>query len=215
MSSPGSSKKPNAGPSKKKHPKRSSGPSSVASGPSFDQTHAAPLPKTTAKTKTKTLSRPYRLRRSAVHGSGLFAFRKIAKGEQIIEYLGERISHEEADRRHEDKADDDNHTFLFTIDEKTVVDAGVDGNDARFINHSCDPNCEVVIARGHLVVEAVRAIRPGEELAYDYYLNRAPEDPPDVEQIYACRCGAGSCRGTMLEPPRKPRAERLSARAKS
>lgn len=136
-------------------------------------------------------------------GRGLFATRAIAKGERIIEYSGERISHEEADRRHENKASDDNHTFLFTIDAKTVIDGGVHGNDSRFINHSCDPNCEVVIADGVLVVEAVRNVRAGDELAYEYNLNRAPEDPPDVEQIYACRCGAAACRGTMLVPSRR------------
>jgi SET domain-containing protein len=165
------------------------------------------------KTKQKTPSRPasatqdlgpaFRLRRSRVHGRGVFAARTIAKGERIIEYIGERISHEEADRRHEDKAIDDNHTFLFTIDAKTVVDAGVGGNEARFINHSCDPNCKVVAIGGRIFIKALRTIARGEELAYDYKLNRAPEDPPDIERIFACRCGAPSCRGTMLAAPKK------------
>ena len=138
---------------------------------------------------------------------GVFATRDIAKGEQFIEYVGERISHEEADRRHADKAPDDNHTFLFTIDAETVIDAGVQGNDSRFINHSCDPNCEVIIADGRPVVEALRRIPRGEELAYDYNLTRAPEDSPEVELIFACRCGSPICRGTMLAPPRKPKTE--------
>lgn len=173
------------------------------------------MPKTNAKKKTKTTSAPsrarsapspaHRLRRSPVHGTGVFATRAIAKGEQIIEYVGERISHEEADRRHADKSDDDNHTFLFTIDAKTVIDAGVGGNDARFINHSCDPNCEVVLDDGRPLVEALRAIPSGEELAYDYNLTRAEEDAPEVEKIFACRCGTASCRGTMLAPPKKPK----------
>jgi uncharacterized protein len=147
----------------------------------------------------------YQLRRSPVDGKGLFAARPIAKRETIIEYAGERISHEEADRRHESKAKDDNHTFLFTIDAKTVVDGGVHGNDARFINHSCDPNCEVVAADGVLLVQAVRNVRQGEELAYEYNLNRAPDDPPEIEQLYACRCGAATCRGTMLAPHKTPK----------
>jgi SET domain-containing protein len=173
------------------------------------------------KTKTKTTTRSkqpaplYRLRRSTVHGSGLFAARKIAKGEEIIEYLGQRISHKEADRRHATKADDDNHTFLFTIDAKTVVDAGVDGNDARFINHSCEPNCEVVIDDGRLLVESIRTIQPGEELAYDYYLTRAPDDSLDIEKIFACRCGAATCRGTMLAPRKKPKTAAAKAKAKA
>lgn len=127
------------------------------------------------------------------------------KGERILEYLGERISHEEADRRHADKAEDDNHTFLFTIDDKTVIDAGVDGNDARFINHACDPNCEVILVGKRLHVEAVRALQQGEELAYDYNLTRTPEDSPEDERLFACRCGGATCRGTMLTPPKKPK----------
>jgi uncharacterized protein len=153
----------------------------------------------------------YRLRRSTVHGTGLFATRTIAKGERFIEYVGQRISHEEAELRHADKAPDDNHTFLFTIDAKTVVDAGVGGNASRFINHSCDPNCEVVLADGRPLVEALRTVRRGEELAYDYNLTRSPEDTPEVERIFGCRCGAATCRGTMLAPKRKkprPRTKR-------
>jgi uncharacterized protein len=170
------------------------------------------MPKTKMKTKTKSApprsrssQKPaYRLRRSLVHGIGLFATREIAKRASILEYVGERISHEEADRRHANKAADDSHTFLFTIDAKTVIDAGVRGNDARFINHSCDPNCEVILEDGRLFVEAVRTIHPGEELAYDYNITRAPEDPPEVERVFACRCGVAACRGTMLAPRNKP-----------
>lgn len=154
-------------------------------------------------------SRPlaYRLRRSPVHGSGLFATRTIPKGEMIIEYVGERISHDEADRRHADKAIDDNHTWLFTIDAKIVIDAGVGGNDSRFINHSCDPNCEVIVVDGRPMVEAIRTVNQGEELAYDYNLTRAPEDSFEVEKLFSCRCGAATCRGTMLAPPKKPKVE--------
>jgi SET domain-containing protein len=161
------------------------------------------------KTKSTSRSRPklpYRVHRSPVHGTGLFATRAIRKGTQIIEYVGERITHDEADRRHALKGPDDNHTFLFTIDKKTVIDAGVDGNAARFANHSCDPNCEVIIDDGRLFIEAVRSIKAGEELAYDYNITRSPEDPPEVDQVFGCRCGAATCRGTMLAPPRQPKA---------
>jgi uncharacterized protein len=143
---------------------------------------------------------PYRLRRSRIHGSGVFATRPIKKGARIIEYIGERISHAEADRRHALKDADDNHTFLFTIDKNIVIDAGVGGNVARFINHSCDPNCEVIIEDGRIFVESIGAILPGDELAYDYNIGRSPDDPPEMEQIFGCRCGAATCRGTMLAP---------------
>jgi SET domain-containing protein len=145
----------------------------------------------------------FKVRRSRVHGRGAFAARRIRKGTRIVEYLGERVSHEEADRRYEDHGSRDSHTFLFIVDARTVIDAGVGGNEARFINHSCNPNCETVMEGKRVFIEAVRAIQPGEELNYDYQLGRAPDDPPDVDAIYACRCGEANCRGTMLWPPKK------------
>lgn len=140
------------------------------------------------------------VRRSAVHGRGVFTLRRIRKGTRIIEYLGERVSHQEADRRYDHKRVDDNHTFLFIVDRRTVVDAGRCGNEARFINHSCSPNCESVIERGHIYIEAMRTIQPGEELNYDYRIARDRTDPPNIDAIFACRCGAEVCRGSMLWP---------------
>ncbi len=147
---------------------------------------------------------PFRVRRSKVHGLGVFATRAIKKGQRIVEYLGDRISHKEADRRYDGKEENDNHTFLFSVDRGLVIDAGVNGNDARYINHSCDPNCESVIENRRVFVDAVRDIKPGEELTYDYQIGRERGDPPNVDEIYACRCGAKSCRGTMLWPPKRP-----------
>jgi len=141
------------------------------------------------------------VRASPLHGLGVFASRRIPKGTRIIEYLGERVSHAEADRRYEDKDSSDAHTFLFIVDERTVIDAGVGGNEARFINHACDPNCESVIENRRVFIEAVRAIEPGAELTYDYQIQREPDDPPDVDAIFACRCGSKRCRGSMLWPP--------------
>ena len=84
-----------------------------------------------------------------------------------------------------------------------MIDAGVDGNEARFINHSCEPNCESVIENRRVFIEALRTIEPGEELTYDYQIEREPDDPPDIDEIFACRCGFERCRGTMLWPPRR------------
>jgi hypothetical protein len=148
----------------------------------------------------------FEVRRSPVHGLGAFALRRIRKGTRVIEYLGERVTHQEADRRYQDKDESDSHTFLFIVDSRTVLDGGVDGNDSRFINHSCDPNCESVIEAKRVFIKAVRTIRPGEELSYDYQLGRHADDPADVDEIYACRCGHDNCRGTMLWPPKKPAA---------
>jgi SET domain-containing protein len=152
-----------------------------------------------------------------VHGRGVFALRRIRKGTRIIEYVGDRISHEEADTRYEVKDPWDNHTFLYIVDKKTVIDAGVGGNEARFINHSCDGNCETIIEAKRLYIEARRTIQPGEELNYDYQIQRERSDPPNVDEVYACRCGSASCRGSMLWPPkRKVRAARKrKAKAKA
>jgi SET domain-containing protein len=151
--------------------------------------------------KPRAKPRPlFEVRHSPIHGHGVFALRRIRKGTTITEYLGDRVSHAEADARYENKAPDDNHTFLFTVDSKIVIDGGVGGNDARYINHACDPNCESATAGKRVFIEAIRTIQPGEELAYDYQIQRDPDDPPDVDEIFACRCGSPRCRGSMLEP---------------
>jgi len=148
---------------------------------------------------------PIEVRNSPVHGSGVFALRKIRKGSTIIEYLGDRVTHEEVDERYADKLETDSHTFLFTVNSKIVIDAGSNGNDARFINHSCDPNCESTIKKKRVFIEAIRTIQPGEELSYDYAIGRDDDDAANVDEIFACRCGAANCRGSMLEPRKKPR----------
>src|SRR6202453_799016 len=148
------------------------------------------------------------VRNSPIHGSGVFALRRIRKGTTIVEYLGDRVSHEEVDERYADKLETDSHTFLFTVDSKLVIDAGRNGNEARFINHACDPNCESTIKNKRVFIEAVRTIQPGEELNYDYAIGRDSDDAPNVDEVFACRCGAANCRGSMLEPPKKPRVRR-------
>ena len=142
------------------------------------------------------------VRNSALHGLGVFALERIPRGTRILEYLGERVSHREADRRYDGKDPRDNHTFLFIVDTRTVIDAGIDGNEARFVNHACNPNCESVIERRRVFIDALRDIEPGEELTYDYQIQREADDPPDIDQVFACRCGARGCRGTMLWPER-------------
>ena len=146
----------------------------------------------------------YTVRRSNVHGYGGFATRDIKKRERITEYLGDRITHAQADKRYEDHDENDNHTFLFIVDKRTVIDAGIGGNNARFINHKCDPNCESEIEKGRVFIFAIRNIRKGEELGYDYQIGREKDDPENVDEIYACRCGSPKCRGTMLWPAKRP-----------
>lgn len=153
------------------------------------------------------------VRNSPLHGLGVFATRAIKKGTRVIEYIGERVSHGEADRRYETKDDTDNHTFLFSVDRGVVIDAGVQGNDARYFNHSCDPNCESVIEDRRVFIESIKDIEPGDEMTYDYQIGRERDDPPNIDEIYACRCGAKECRGTMLWPTKRP--GRAKARKKA
>ena len=154
----------------------------------------------------------FEVRASALHGFGVFAVRRIPKGTRIIEYVGERVSHAEADRRYQHKDVGDAHTFLFIVDQQTVIDAGVDGNEARFVNHGCEPNCESVIEKSQVFIEALRPIEAGEELTYDYQIQREADDPPDIDAIFACRCGSARCRGSMLWPPRRTAARRRTLR---
>jgi hypothetical protein len=155
------------------------------------------------------------VRHSKVHGYGCFARRFIPEGTRIIEYLGERISHKEADRRYEGADVNDNHTFLFIASSKVVIDATRGGNESRFINHSCDGNCESEIENSRVFIDATRDIEKGAELGYDYQIGRDRNDPPNVDEIYACRCGSPKCRGSMLWPPLKEFRKRQAARRRA
>jgi len=142
----------------------------------------------------------FELRTSKIQGTGAFAKRTIKKGTRIIEYLGQRISWRTADKRYDDEKMGRHHTFLFTVDDKTVIDAAVNGNDARFINHSCDPNCEAITDRKRIFIDAKKTIPAGTELVYDYQYERSDDHTPEDEKFYQCRCGSPKCRGTILAP---------------
>ena len=155
---------------------------------------------------------PFELRPSPIAGVGAFATRPIKKGTRIIEYTGERIGNAEADRRYDEDKMRNHHTFLFTLNRQTVVDAAVGGNEARFINHSCAPNCEAVIVDGkRIYIEAIKDIPAGAELVYDYQYERTDDHTAEDEQFYACRCGAPECRGTILAPKKKKKSTKKRA----
>ena len=158
----------------------------------------------------------YVVRQSAIHGRGVFAARYIRKGTKIVEYTGERISNREADRRYDDTRMKSHHTFLFTLDTRTVIDGAISagGSDASYINHSCDPNCEAVITGKKIFIHALRGIEPGTELAYDYQYERTGENDDELEKFYVCRCGARNCRGTIMKPPAKHRRRRKGSPSK-
>ena len=153
--------------------------------------------------------RRIQVRKSGVHGKGVFALQPIAKGQRLIEYVGEIITWPEALERHPHDPDDPNHTFYFHIDEDHVIDANVGGNASRWINHACDPNCraeEVDDPAGlrptRVFIEALRDLQPGEELFYDYGLVIDSRLTPKLKREYECRCGSPDCRRTMLAPRR-------------
>ncbi|MBI3804707.1 MAG: SET domain-containing protein-lysine N-methyltransferase [Nitrospirae bacterium] len=153
------------------------------------------------KRSPRQRTRPwFEVRTSPIHGSGAFAVRPIPKGTRLIEYTGERITHEAADARYNDYEMERHHTFLFSVDDQTVIDATHEGNDARYFNHACDPNCESVNEDGRIFIDAIRDIAAGEELFFDYAYERDGEEDAEDERRYACHCGAATCRKTILAP---------------
>ena len=145
---------------------------------------------------------PFEIRDSPIHGSGAFATRHIPAGTRLIEYRGERLTPAEADERYPDVPGERHHTYLFSIDDDVVIDAAVDGNEARFINHSCGPNCDAVIDDVRIWIETIRDVEPGEELAYDYAYTLEERHTPAAKRRYPCTCGAPECRGTILAKKR-------------
>ena len=148
-------------------------------------------------------SRRIQVRKSGVHGKGMFALQAIAAGTRLIEYTGERIDWDVAMDRHPHDPSQPNHTFYFSLDDGRVIDANVGGNASRWINHSCDPNCEADETDGRVFIQALRDLQPGEELFYDYGLVIDERYTPKLKKEYECRCGAPNCRRTMLAPKRR------------
>ena len=140
------------------------------------------------------------VRRSGVHGKGVFALQDIAEGETLIEYVGEVISWDEAQDRHPHDPEDPNHTFYFHVNEDRVIDALFGGNSSRWINHSCDPNCEADEDNDRIFIKAIRNIAAGEELNYDYGLIIDEPYTKKLKAEYPCWCGSANCRGTLLSP---------------
>lgn len=165
-------------------------------------TDASPLPGPSTARGRKT-----EVRQSSVHGKGVFAKRDLHKGELIFEYKGELITWEEALRRHPHDPSQPNHTFYFHIDDGHVIDGGRKGNSARWINHSCRPNCEAEQDGQRVFVYARKAIPAGRELFYDYGLILDEPYTKALKKEFACHCGSKHCRGTMLAPKPKKAAK--------
>ncbi len=151
-------------------------------------------------------------RRSPIHGNGVFAASAIARGEEIIQYKGRLLTHAEADERYGDGGET-GHTFLFTLNDRYIIDANQGGNSARWINHSCAPNCRALVEesasgdprRDKVVIETIRAIKPGEELTYDYGIVLEVPHTARLKKLWRCLCGSPRCTGTLLKPKSKPK----------
>jgi SET domain-containing protein len=158
------------------------------------------------KSEPRSGVRRTQVRRSGVHGRGVFAMCSVAAGERILQYTGEIISWEEALRRHPHDPAQPTHTFYFHIDDAHVIDGKHGGNSSRWINHSCEPNCDSEIVGQRVFIRALRDLRPGEELSFDYRLTIEGRRTQRLERDYACHCGSANCRGTMLAPRRRASA---------
>jgi len=147
----------------------------------------------------------FAVRNSPIHGRGVFATRNIPADTFLIEYEGARISEKEAERRHGQNQDDPYHTFFFSLESGKLIDGGDNGNEARWINHSCDPNCEAREEKGRVYIYTRRDIKRGEEFNYDYGLVVEQRQTKALKQAYVCHCGAETCRRTMLAPKKGKR----------
>lgn len=137
------------------------------------------------------------IRQSPIHGKGIFASRKIRKGARIIQYLGEKIDKEESNRRGLELFEESIKTggaavYIFDLNDHWDLDGNKDYNDARLINHSCEPNSEMVNEDDELWLYAMREILPGEEITFDYGY--------EIEHFldHPCRCGTDSCVGYIV-----------------
>jgi SET domain-containing protein len=159
------------------------------------------------------MTRRIAARRSPIHGNGVFAVAPIAAGEELIQYKGTLMTHAEADTKYGDGGET-GHTFLFTLNETYLIDANRNGNMARWINHSCAPNCRALVEesasgdprKDKVVIESIRAIAAGEELTYDYGIVLDAPHTARLKKLWACRCGAPDCSGTLLKPKRAKRS---------
>lgn len=155
------------------------------------------------------MSRRIVARRSPIHGNGVFAVAPFTKGEEIVEYRGTLMTHDEADAMYGDGGET-GHTFLFTLNDEYIIDANRKGNTARWINHSCSPNCQAFVVESEsgdprkdkVIIEAKRNIKAGEELTYDYGIVLEVPHTARLKKKWVCLCGSPKCTGTLLKPKR-------------
>lgn len=163
----------------------------------------------------KTTTSPYIVvKRSSIHSNGVFAKKDIPKGTKIIEYVGEKITKAESDKRADmiledsKKCKEKGAVYIFQINKKYDIDGSVSWNTARFINHSCDPNCETEDDDGHIWIMAIKNIKKGEELSYDYCYDL------DSYEDHPCRCGSKNCCGYIVVEGKRAKLKKMLEKKK-
>ena len=149
----------------------------------------------------------YFRKKSGINNLGLFAGRDIKKGEKVIEYKGRKFTHKQVEE--DDRFDNSKAIYLFTLNERYVLDGDTKTNTAKYINHSCDPNCEVDIIKGKIWIIAIKDIKKGDELSYDYGFGY----DKDFRQ-FPCKCGSKNCCGYIVRDDQRWRINRKYAKTK-
>ena len=158
----------------------------------------------------------WKVKKSKVHGSGVFASENISKNVKIIEYIGEKVTKAEGDRRSEQrlnkylKSKKTGSVYIFELNSRYDIDGSPLYNKARYINHSCKPNCEVKIINGHIWIYSIRNISINDELSYDYGYEFDKEDYVD----HICRCNSKNCIGYIISSDDRQKFKRFMKSSK-
>lgn len=161
-----------------------------------------------------------KVEKSGIHATGVFAAQDIPKGKVVIEYIGEKITKDESNRRLEASLEElpgscgEGAVYIVDLDEEYDLDGDVPDNPAKYINHSCDPNCEMEIRDGRVFFRSLRDIKTGEELSFNYgYGIEDSETEEDLED-FKCNCGSPKCVGYMIDESDWPKLKELLAKKK-
>tara|TARA_B100001057_G_scaffold496532_1_gene598252 strand:+ start:752 stop:1234 length:483 start_codon:yes stop_codon:yes gene_type:complete len=142
----------------------------------------------------------WEVKKSKIHANGVYATERIPKNTKIIEYIGEKVTRSEGDRRSEKRikkylrSKKTGSVYIFELNNKYDIDGSPKYNKARYINHSCKPNCEVEIKKGRIWIVSIKRINKGDELSYDYGYEFDEDDYKD----HICKCGSSNCIGYII-----------------
>ena len=155
------------------------------------------------------------VRKSKIHHKGVFAKRDISKGTEVMEYKGRKISKKRGDKKSQktikksQKKQDKGAVYVFELNEKYDIDGNVSWNPAKYINHSCNPNCESVIEdEKRVVINAIRDIKKGEEITYNYGYSL------DNFREHPCKCGSKNCVGYIVDKSEWPKLKEILKKEK-